>query len=137
MSSAKQNLCQSSDEVPEWPLLPKNGVLNSTHSINYCLLAPPQPFFGLETDMYNVLNLIPNRRFVNIVGPTGMGCSSLAATFCHYIHDCKSSLLLDDTYFVKATPKRPVGGVSSPIISLHSQLVLAGKSKALSPKTLI
>lgn len=122
----------NAEEVPEWPLSQKNGTINSSRrEVNDSLPAPPQGFLGRETDMYHVLNLVLDRRFVNIVGPTGMGRSSLAAALCHYIDDRKSTLLFDDIYFVKSMLKRPAVGKSSPIITLH-KLVSAGETHVMS-----
>lgn len=119
-------------EVPEWPLLQNGNINSSKRDVNDSLPTPPQGFLGRETDLYHALNLVLNRRFVNIVGPTGMGRSSLAAALCHYIDDRKSTLLFDDIYYVRSMLKRPLVGNSSPILSLHNQLVSAGKAHAMS-----
>jgi len=122
------------EEVPEW--LPSQSTLNSFKSgAHDSLPAPPQGFVGRETDLYHTLNLVLKRRFVNIVGPTGMGRSSLAATLCLYIDDRKSTLLFDDIYFVRSMLKRPGVKKSSPILSLHKRLVSMGKVEALSIDT--
>lgn len=122
----------NAEEVLEWPLPQKNGAMNSSKGdINDTLPMPPQGFIGRETDLYHVLNLVLNRRFVNIVGPTGMGRFSLAASLCHYIDERKSTLLFDDIYFVKSMLQRPTVGTSSPINSLHDQLVSAGIAQAM------
>lgn len=114
----------TAEQVSEWPTI--GGVNNARSDVNNSLPAPPQGFLGREVDMYHGLNLVLNRRFVNIVGPSGIGRSSLASALCHYIDDRKSTLLFDDIYYVKM--KRPVvGDASSPIISLHNQLVSAGR----------
>jgi len=118
------------EEVREWPRRKKNGAANSSCS-NDSLPTPPHGFLGRESDMYHTLNLVLNRRFVNIVGLTGMGRFSLAAALCEYIDDRKSTLLFDCIYFVKSTLKRPVVGKASPIISLHDELVSLGKVEAL------
>ena len=113
-------------QVSQWPPI---GGVSARSEGNNSLPAPPQGFLGREVDMYHGLNLVLNRRFVNIVGPSGIGRSSLAAALCHYIDDRKSTLLFDDIYYVKM--KRPVvGDASSPIISLHSQLVTSGRVQA-------
>jgi hypothetical protein len=122
----------NADEIPEWPPPQKKGTLNSAKSgVNDSLPAPPQGFIGREADLYHTLNLVLNRRFVNIVGPAGMGRSSLAAALCLYIDDRKSTLLFDNIYFMRSMLKRPVVGKSSPIVSLHDQLVSLGKVEAL------
>ena len=124
------------EEVPEWPPPQKNSTLNSSKSgINDSLPAPPQGFIGRETDLYHTLNLVLKRRFVNIIGPTGMGRSSLAAALCLYIDDRKSTLLFDNIYFVRSTLNRPGVEKSSPIASLHKRLVSLGKVVALSIDT--
>merc|ERR1712194_593951 len=123
-------------EIPEWPSPQMNGTLNSSKSgVNDSLPAPPQGFIGREADLYHTLNLVLKRRFVNIIGPTGMGRSSLAAALCLYIDDRKSTLLFDNIYFMRSMLKRPVVGKSSPIVSLYEQLVLSGKVAALSTDT--
>merc|ERR1712194_751551 len=110
----------NAEEIPEWPSPQMNGTLNSSKSgVNDSLPAPPQGFIGREADLYHTLNLVLKRRFVNIIGPTGMGRSSLAAALCLYIDDRKS----------------PFVGKSSPIVSLYEQLVLSGKVAALSTDT--
>jgi len=117
----------TAEQVPEWPL-PQNGT--NTYDENISLPAPPQGFLGRETDMYQTLNSVLNRRFVNIVGPSGMGRSSLAAALCHYINERKSTLLFDDIYYIKL--KRPTIGKLSTIVSLHNQLVSAGRLEVIS-----
>ncbi|KAL7550485.1 hypothetical protein ACHAWF_013717 [Thalassiosira exigua] len=114
----------NADEVDEWPLPQMNGVLRQ----NDLLPTPPQGFLGREPCMYHVLNLVLNRRFVNIVAPAGMGRSSLAAALCQYIDERKSTLLFDDIYYVRSMLNKPAMDKSSPIIALHDQLVTAGKA---------
>merc|ERR1711933_18300 len=63
------------------------------------------------------------------------GRSSLTAALCLYIHDRKSTLLFDNIYFVRLRMERPAAGNSSPILSLHKQLVALGKVTALSTDT--
>lgn len=109
-------------QVPDWPLPGRPRP-----SKNDSLPSPPQGFLGRSADLYHILNLVTKRRFVNITAPTGMGRSSLASALCHYIFDRKSTLLFDDIYFVKSMLQRPSDTNSSPIISLHDKLALAGK----------
>ena len=120
----------SAEEVPEWPL-PHSAANSSKSDTNDALPTPPQGFLGRETDLYHGLNAVLNRRFVNIVGPTGMGRSSLAAALCLYIDERKSTLLFDDIFYVRSMVKRPIAGKSSLLISLHDQLVSAGKAQAM------
>jgi len=115
-------------EVPEWPLA------SSKLDVNASLPTPPQGFLGRETDMYHTLNLVLNRRFVNIVGPTGMGRFSLASALCHYIDDRKSTLLFDDIHFANSRSRGSLlkrVGKASPITLLHNQLVSAGRAHTM------
>ena len=130
----------NAESVSEWPssrvssrarnsvALP-NGL--PSESGQHTLPTPPQGYLGREADMYHVLNLVLSRRFVNIVGPTGIGRSSLAAALCHYIEDRKSTMMFDHLFFVRSVLKRSGAGKSSPIISLHNNLVSMGKAKPL------
>lgn len=118
----------TAEQVSEWPLSQKGRGQNDY------LPSLPQGFIGRETDLYKTLNLVIDRRFVNIVGSTGMGRSSLASVLCQYIDDRKSTLLFNDIYYVKL--KRSILERSSPIISLHKQLVSAGKVQTLSEETI-
>jgi len=117
------------EPVPEWPLPqhkggPKTSVRSGSVSSSDTILDSPeyklpslaQGFSGRETDMYHVLNLVLSRRLVNITGSPGMGRSSLAIALCHYINERKSTMMFEQIYFVRSTPKRK--GKSSPIFSL-------------------
>lgn len=122
----------TAEEVPQWPLKDANSLIRD---VNDTLPTLPQGFIGRETDLYHALNLVLNRRLVNIVGPTGMGRSSLAAALCHYIDDRKSTLLFDDIYFIKSVIQRQGAAKSSPIITLYDQLVSAQKAQEVSDGT--
>ena len=121
----------NAEEVPKWPL-PRTDGASLKRYVNDSLPSPTQGFLGRETDMYHVLNLVRNRRFVNVAGQAGMGRSSMVAALCHYIDNRKSTLLFDNIYFVKGMLKRTTLGQSSPIISLHNQLVLTGRAHDIS-----
>lgn len=135
------------EPVPEWPLPQPNGVrrgsarrasVSSTDTIldssEYKLPSLAQGFSGRETDMYHVLNLVLSRRLVNIVGSPGMGRSSLAIALCHYIHERKSTMMFEQIYFVRSTPKRK--GRSSPIFSLCEHIESTKNRRALIPTNL-
>jgi len=96
------------------------------------LPTPPQGFLGREIDMYHVLNAVLTKRFVSLVGPTGIGRGSLASALCHYISDRKSTMITIETiYYVRARQKRGNDGMASVINPFYKQLVAAGKAKNL------
>jgi len=97
------------------------------------LPSPPQGFLGREVDMYKLLNAVLEKRFVNLVGPVGMGRSSLAAALCHYVHDRKQDMNIDDIFYVRADEARRNHPLSAILVPLHKQLVTAGRTMPLPP----
>lgn len=96
--------------------------------------APPKPFWGRQTDMYRLLQLILSRRLVTLAGESGIGCSSLAAAICQYIDHRKTIFLdIEVIYFVR----RSAGGENADALTvflkpLHAQLVKDGRTSILS-----
>lgn len=123
------------DEVAEWPKR-VNRSLELSSSARSHLPTQPEGFLGREIEMYLLLNAVLDRRLVNLVGPTGMGRSSLATALCHYIFDRKTDMSIDYIFFVHARPSRrqnsPLGDV---LLPLHEQIVSAGlTTEALAAK---
>jgi hypothetical protein len=83
--------------------------------------------------MYRLLNAVLEKRLVNLVGPVGMGRSSLAAALCHYVHDRKQDMHIDDIFYVRADEYRRNDPLSAILVPLHKQLVTAGKTVPLPP----
>ena len=102
-------------------------------STDHHLPTPPQDFLGREIEMYKLLNAVLDRRLVNLVGPVGMGRSSLAAALCHYIHDRKQDMGIDDIFYIRADQSRRNHLLSAILVPLHKQLVAAGKTMPLPP----
>eukprot|EP00592_Proboscia_alata_P003201 CAMPEP_0194375938 /NCGR_PEP_ID=MMETSP0174-20130528/24497_1 /TAXON_ID=216777 /ORGANISM="Proboscia alata, Strain PI-D3" /LENGTH=2279 /DNA_ID=CAMNT_0039156461 /DNA_START=633 /DNA_END=7472 /DNA_ORIENTATION=+ len=110
-------------------ILAPEDLLQSHSSSDQPLPTPPQGFLGRETDMYHVLNAVLDRRFVNVVGKTGIGRSSLASSLCQYINDRKTTMIEIETIFYirarKSSEKERNDG--SFITPLYNQLVASGK----------
>lgn len=68
---------------------------------------PPQPFVGREVDTFCVLQLILEKRLVNVVGEAGVGRSSLVRAVCHYINERASTMMvIDQIYYIEAKQER-------------------------------
>ena len=102
------------------------GGGNSSLPADNHLPTPPQGFLGREVEMYHLLNAVLDKRLVNLVGPTGMGRSSLAAALCHYVHDRKADMRIDNIFYVRARQTRRSQPLSAILSPLHKQLVAAG-----------
>lgn len=98
----------------------------SSSQSDHHLPTPPQGFLGREVEMYLLLNAVLDKRLVNLVGPTGMGRSSLVAALCHYVHDRKADMRIDNIFYVRARQTRRSQPLSAILSPLHKQLVAAG-----------
>jgi len=103
-----------------------DGGGGSSLPTDHHLPTPPQGFLGREVEMYLLLNAVLDKRLVNLVGPTGMGRSSLAAALCHYVHDRKADMRIDNIFYVRARQARRNQPLSAILSPLHKQLVAAG-----------
>jgi len=129
------------ESIPEWP--PPSMASGSGRRFKYerktdndileqALPTPPQGFLGREVEMYILMNEVLTKRFVSLVGITGIGRSSLASAMCHYINDRKSTMIAIETIiYVRARPSRGGDRYGSFITPLHKQLVAAGKATTL------
>jgi len=103
-----------------------DGGGGSSSQSDHHLPTPPQGFLGREVEMYLLLNAVLDKRLVNLVGPTGMGRSSLVAALCHYAHDRKADMRIDNIFYVRARQTRRSQPLSAILSPLHKQLVAAG-----------
>ena len=128
--------------VPEWPPPSMSGGSSrrfihhrKNHEndvIEQSLPTPPQGFLGREVDMYVLMNKVLTKRFVSLVGTTGIGRSSLASAVCHYINDRKSTMIAIETIIcIRARKSRGGDRYGSFITPLHKRLVSAGKALPL------
>lgn len=131
------------EPIPEWPntsddaqsfsrrnIYQRRSIENG--AIEQALPTPPQGFLGREVDMYTLLNEVLTKRFVSLVGITGIGRSSLASAVCHYVNDRKSTMIAIETiFYVRAKPSRGSDRFGSFMKPLHKQLVAVGKARPL------
>ena len=103
-----------------------DGAGGSSSQSDHHLPTPPQGFLGREVEMYLLLNAVLDKRLVNLVGPTVMGRSSLVAALCHYVHDRKADMRIDNIFYVRARQTRRSQPLSAILSPLHKQLVAAG-----------
>lgn len=97
--------------------------------------SPPEFFVGREVDMYYVLKAVLAKRFVSVIGETGVGRSSLVCALCHYINERATTMIgIDHIYFVKASQKRKRNPFRSLVQRFLKKLVEEKKLPSLDPE---
>uniref|UniRef100_A0A7R9W9E9 NACHT domain-containing protein n=1 Tax=Pseudictyota dubia TaxID=2749911 RepID=A0A7R9W9E9_9STRA len=69
---------------------------NSQQGEPWILCHPPEQFIGREKETYNIIGALHKFRLVRLIGPPGVGKTSLAAAVCQYIKPRRKSFGLQE-----------------------------------------
>lgn len=88
--------------------------------------APPQAYLGREVEMYLILKqILSEKKLVSVIGPPGIGRSSVVCGVCHYINERKNIMAhtIEKIYFVSAKAYHKKNRFVALVRQLYKKLV--------------
>jgi len=92
----------------------------------------PDVFLGREVDQRGIIDaVLDNHRLINLVGPAGIGKSSIVAATCLYVFERKSFMMFENIIYIDCHSTLGQDPKQNPILCpLHKQMIDLGLVKA-------